>query len=168
MMTAADRPPFYHLPPQGFTLRMMNADDLSQVLAIESEAQLPPWRAQSFLDAIAVEDVLPVVLHHNQIAAYGVLKIAREEAEILNLVVARKWRRRGLGRFLVQHLVHSANVNGAENIFLEVRISNIAAQKLYEQENFMIVGKRKDYYQTENGAREDALLMKWTHEYESR
>ncbi len=167
MTSPAASAPFYLVPPQGFALRMMTINDLPQVLAIENEAQLTPWHKPSFINALAVEDVLPVVLHQDQVVAYGVLKIAREEAEILNLVVAQKWRRRGLGRFLIRHLIHSASVNGAESVFLEVRISNIDAQKLYEQENFTVVGKRKGYYQTESGAREDALLMRWAHKYES-
>ncbi len=165
-MSEAVTEPVYPLPPAGFNMRMMTADDLAQVIAIEREAQLTPWGEQSFLDAIVANDILPVVLHQDQVVAYGVLKMMWEEAEILNLVVAQEWRRHGLGRFLVRHLVRSAGLNGAQKVFLEVRESNTGAQKLYEQEDFSIFGKRIGYYETEDG-REDALLMRWVHNDEA-
>ncbi len=40
--------------------------------------------------------------------------------------------------------------------FLEVRLSNEAARKLYESEKFRILGKRKSYYRNPT---EDAIIM---------
>ncbi|MDR1530377.1 MAG: ribosomal protein S18-alanine N-acetyltransferase [Burkholderiales bacterium] len=151
----------YASPPSGFQMRMMQGEDLPQILAIEKEAHFTAWSEQAFLDAISVEDILPVVLSHEKIVAYGVLKILWQEADLLNLAVASEWRRHGLGRFLVRHLLHSAYKNGAFRVFLEVRQSNIVAQHLYRQEKFTVVGVRKDYYATADGGSEDALLMQW-------
>jgi ribosomal-protein-alanine N-acetyltransferase len=46
---------------------------------------------------------------------------------------------------------------GAENAFLEVRVSNQAAIVLYERIGFQQVGLRKQYYPDGDG-REDALV----------
>jgi ribosomal-protein-alanine N-acetyltransferase len=45
---------------------------------------------------------------------------------------------------------------GARNATLEVRLSNVAARRLYERFGFRPVGVRPRYY-TDNG--EDALIM---------
>ena len=47
---------------------------------------------------------------------------------------------------------------GAQFFFLEVRASNQAAIRLYEQQGFNEMGRRRNYYPAVNG-REDAILM---------
>jgi ribosomal-protein-alanine N-acetyltransferase len=47
-------------------------------------------------------------------------------------------------------------------VFLEVRPSNTAAVALYESLGFNEIGMRPGYYKTENGEREDALMMAYT------
>jgi len=47
----------------------------------------------------------------------------------------------------------------AQSIFLEVRISNYHAMRLYDSCGFVEVGQRRDYYPAANGKREDALMM---------
>ncbi|MCD0152611.1 GNAT family N-acetyltransferase, partial [Streptococcus agalactiae] len=42
-------------------------------------------------------------------------------------------------------------------VFLEVRYSNIVAQKLYERCGFVVLGKRKNYY---HDPIEDAIVMR--------
>jgi ribosomal-protein-alanine N-acetyltransferase len=44
-------------------------------------------------------------------------------------------------------------------LWLEVRLSNLPAQKLYDRLGFNLVTQRKNYYPAENNKREDALIM---------
>jgi len=60
-------------------------------------------------------------------------------------------------RLLVECL-NLAEKKECYKITLEVRLSNIAAQRLYEKFNFVKDGYRKDYYSAENATREDAIL----------
>ena len=147
--------------PPGFALRPMAESDLPQVLTIEREAHFTPWGEQAFRDAMATGDVLPTVLADKEITGYGVLKILWREAELLNLSVAKPWRRRGVGRFLVAAALQSAERYGAKEVFLEVRDSNAGAQALYRQMGFEVVGLRKAYYACPEGKREDAWVMRW-------
>ena len=64
----------------------------------------------------------------------------------------------GLGRKLLDFLLKDTREQQAEVMFLEVRVSNIRAIELYEQNGFAEVGQRKGYYPAEGG-REDAIVM---------
>ena len=48
---------------------------------------------------------------------------------------------------------------GAEWLWLEVRISNVRAQQIYERHGYRRVGERKAYYPDDHGKREDAVVM---------
>jgi len=71
-------------------------------------------------------------------------------------------RREGIGRALLRLFVEDAGNFHVEQVFLEVRTSNIAAIRLYESEGFAPVARRVDYYPgaTADGSREDAIVMR--------
>jgi ribosomal-protein-alanine N-acetyltransferase len=78
------------------------------------------------------------------------------EAEILDLAVARKYRRAGHGKFLLANFLRLAIQHRVNKIFLEVRESNSAAIALYRQFGFSISGRRPNYYRDPI---ESALLL---------
>ncbi|MGH8246154.1 MAG: ribosomal protein S18-alanine N-acetyltransferase, partial [Gammaproteobacteria bacterium] len=73
-------------------------------------------------------------------------RLAADEMEILNLVVAPEWRRRGLGRRLVAEALGRGRARGAEKCWLEVRASNRAALDFYRALGFREQSRRRDYY----------------------
>jgi [ribosomal protein S18]-alanine N-acetyltransferase len=48
---------------------------------------------------------------------------------------------------------------GAQWLWLEVRVSNVRAQGIYEVHGFRRVGERRNYYPATAGRREDAIVM---------
>jgi [ribosomal protein S18]-alanine N-acetyltransferase len=95
------------------------------------------------------------------VIAYGVLLYAPGEVQLLNLTVAPEGRRLGIGRALLLRFLADARSRGAEQCFLEVRVSNAAAIALYAKEGFVAVARRTGYYPTQGaGPREDALVMR--------
>ncbi len=70
----------------------------------------------------------------------GVMVVA-DAAEILTVGVVPSARRQGLGRRLLSALVDEAVRRGAREAFLEVRVDNEAARKLYANEGFAEVGR---------------------------
>jgi ribosomal-protein-alanine N-acetyltransferase len=64
------------------------------------------------------------------------------EREIMNLAVAPSHRRLGIASILIRSVLDRKG-----NYFLEVRESNLAAQRLYQKFGFVPVGTRKGYYQ---------------------
>src|SRR5512136_435946 len=112
--------------------RPLGEADLAYVAALEAQIHAAPWTLANFRDALAAGYSARVGERECRIVAYGVLMLAPGEAQILNLSVVPDARRAGLGRALLRQFVDDAWRLCAEQVFLEVRASNVAAISLYE------------------------------------
>ncbi len=139
-------------------LRAMSEEDLPAVLAIEEAAYEFPWTLAIFRDCLRVGYLCHVYEGPNGVIGHGVLSVAAGECHVLNVCIHPDYRRRGLGRGLVEFLLDTARVKGAHVALLEVRPSNIAAYRLYTGLGFDEIGIRKNYYPAAKG-REDAILL---------
>jgi ribosomal-protein-alanine N-acetyltransferase len=90
------------------------------------------------------------------LVGYGGFWLMVDEAHISTIATHPDWRRRGIGELLMVAMIEAAVEAGAERITLEVRVSNVGAQRLYRKYGFEVTGVRKKYY-SDNG--EDALIM---------
>jgi ribosomal-protein-alanine acetyltransferase len=98
------------------------------------------------------------------LAGYGGLRAAPSLAEIgdiQTLATVADHRKKGLGRTLLRALLEEARRRGAHDVFLEVRADNPGAQSLYESEGFLVIDRRRGYYQPEGV---DALVMRRRHQ----
>jgi [ribosomal protein S18]-alanine N-acetyltransferase len=147
------------LPP---LWRPLCIDDLPCVAALEAQIHVAPWTIGNFRDALAAGYPARVGERDGAIVAYGVLMHSPGEAQILNLSVVADARREGLGRALLRHFLGDARDIGVEQVFLEVRASNVAAIGLYGSEGFAPVARRVDYYpgRATGDPREDAIVMR--------
>ncbi len=115
-----------------------------------------PWSANALRLLIGEGAVGFVCTDGDAVVAYGGMLIAVDEGQITNVAVHPDCRRRGFGRELVQALIDEANRLQLVQIALEVRASNAAAIRLYEQLGFAPAGVRKRFYRNPS---EDALVM---------
>ncbi|MDH7499395.1 MAG: ribosomal protein S18-alanine N-acetyltransferase, partial [candidate division NC10 bacterium] len=92
----------------------------------------------------------------HRVVGYVCLWVVRGEMQIANLAVHPSWRRKGIGRALLSYALGLGRRRQAKKVFLEVRVSNVAAQGLYRSFGFEVVGLRKGYYRLPP---EDALIM---------
>jgi ribosomal-protein-alanine N-acetyltransferase len=138
--------------------RPLREADLARVVEIEVATFSDPWTRSSFRETLAREEVIGLALDDPQgrLIGYGIGVLAADEGEILNLAIDTTARRQGLGRRLVDALVERMRKGGAEQVFLEVRRSNLAAIGLYRSAGFSVLGERRGYYRQ---PREDALTM---------
>lgn len=81
------------------------------------------------------------------------------EWELENLVISPAARRQGLGKRLLEALLHAARETNSNSVFLEARESNTPARALYEQAGFEQAGRRAFYYTNPS---EDAILYRQT------
>ena len=146
------------LKQRGNHFRPMTEDDLSAVMDIERRAYQFPWTSGILRDCLRVGYCCWLLEHDGDIQAYGVMSVATGEAHILNLCVRPESRRRGFGRKILVWLIDIARRHGADTVLLEVRPSNLAAIRLYEQLGFHEVGQRQHYYPADRG-RENALIL---------
>jgi ribosomal-protein-alanine N-acetyltransferase len=143
------------------TIDLMKKEDVDQVLAIEQASFSMPWSRNLFLSEFRspLVSTLLVALAEGPtrtVAGYIVFWLVADEMHILNLAVAPAYRRHGMARQLVLAAIKRAYFKGARRVFLEVRASNAAAQKLYSALGFTGTSVRKEYY---DSPVEDAVIM---------
>jgi ribosomal-protein-alanine N-acetyltransferase len=136
----------------------MTVPDLPQVQAIERASFTTPWPAQAYRSEIETNRLASylVARAEGQVVGYGGVWLMVDEAHITTFAVHPDWRRRRIGERLLQALLRVASRRGAREATLEVRLSNLAARRLYEKYGFRPVGLRPRYYTDDN---EDALIM---------
>jgi ribosomal-protein-alanine N-acetyltransferase len=135
--------------------RAMESEDLDEVMIIERCSFQSPWSRESFLNDIKRDNAITTVaIIRNHVAAYLVAWRVEDEVHIGNLAVHPDNRRQGLGTALIAGL---ASLHPPARVaWLEVRVSNKAAQNLYRKLGFREISIRKNYYQIE---KEDAIIM---------
>ena len=139
-------------------IRTMNYSDLKQVIVIEKKAYPHPWTPGIFRDCLRVGYTSWVMTLDKTVIGYGVVMLSPGEAHVLNICIDPEYQAKGLGRYLLHHLIKQSNRTDVDMILLEVRRSNVNAQRLYLSEGFHELGVRKAYYPTEDG-REDAMIL---------
>ena len=137
----------------------MHPSHLDEVMAIERRGYPFPWTRGIFEDCLRVGYSCWLATDTvGRGLGYGVMTMAVGEAHLLNLCVDPSRQRQGLAGHLLDHLVDIARHADTEQLFLEVRGSNLAALALYAAYGFVQVGVRPGYYPAEQG-REDARVL---------
>lgn len=144
------------------TLRAMTHDDLEAVLVLERAGHSQPWSPGHFRDSLAAGHFMPTLWQGEALCGYLVAMPGVEEAHLLTLTVDARCRGQGLGQTLMQAMHHWAQAQGAQQLWLEVRQSNLAAQALYARMGYEEVALRKNYYRLPEGGHEHALIMRKT------
>ena len=138
----------------------MGAAQLDAVMAIEVSAYAFPWSRGNFVDSLAAGYPASVLQGADgAMLGYFVAMNGVAEMHLLNITVAPDVQGRGHARFLIDALIALARVNGARELWLEVRAGNVRARGIYERLGFAEVGVRKGYYPAPLGRREDAVVM---------
>ena len=106
------------------------------------------WSRESFLEAVDEKGALTLVFEKGgNVHGFLIGRLVGDQAEVLNLAVARALRRKNIGTVLLDAALIEFASQGAESVYLEVRESNASAIAFYEKHGFAKVGRRKDYYQ---------------------
>jgi [ribosomal protein S18]-alanine N-acetyltransferase len=135
----------------GVIIRRGGARDLAAVTRVQAACpEAAQWRPEDYL----AWD-LTVAVCDDQVAGFAVSRsLAGAESEILNLAVDPPFRRRGIGRGLVEEI----SLRSPSPIYLEVRESNASARKFYEALGFQVVALRTKYY---DAPVENGIVMKF-------
>lgn len=138
----------------------MDETHLEAVLEIERRVFPDPWSAASFRNEIADRRVavnrVAVDYAQGVVVGYFVSWFVEDEAHLGNLAVSPDHQQRGIGQLLLDGLLDEARRRRTRLVSLEVRESNVAAQRLYLRNGFRPVAIRRRYYPDN---REDAIVM---------
>lgn len=138
-------------------LRHFQNRDLAEVWQVASESlrerydptiftQLVPFWPEGLL---VIEDMGRVVAF-----VFGVMS-GVQQARVLMLAVDRNYRGAGLGTLLTQEFFRECAKKGLRQVSLEVRASNVGAQRFYQRLGFFTVRRVPRYYS--DG--EDGILL---------
>ena len=130
---------------------------LDAVLDVEQRAYSHPWTRGNFTDAMASGYQAQLLMAGDRLLGYFVAMLGVDEVHLLNITVAPEYQRQGWARVLLDALALWSRGRGAQWLWLEVRVSNLRAQQIYETHGYRRVGERKRYYPAAGGQR-DAWL----------
>lgn len=135
----------------------LSDDWLDQVVSLDRLCYPNPWSRELFRREFEKSVSYAFGLScGKELIAHCFNHLIQDEFHILNLAVLDRFRASGLGKKLLGFCLGEAILHGASYATLEVRASNIAAQRLYLGFGFRSVGMRRKYY---NDNQEDALVF---------
>jgi [ribosomal protein S18]-alanine N-acetyltransferase len=135
--------------------------DVDAMLALEQRAYSHPWTHGNFVDSVVGGHWIWLGHEASELRAYWLAMPVLDELHLLNLAVDPARWGQGLGRQALLHLREQARQQQIREVWLEVRVSNVRAQRLYQRDGFLTVGRRREYYPggPQGKGREDAYLM---------
>ncbi|MDQ3972454.1 MAG: ribosomal protein S18-alanine N-acetyltransferase [Thermoproteota archaeon] len=150
-----------------YTIRHCGPSDLPSVVEINI-ASLPEHYSDYFFESILKE--LPesfIVAETNQkVVGYIMCKIEFgfsnfrklgfvKKGHVVSVAVLPEHRGKGIGRLLMLEAINGLAFRKSDEIYLEVRVSNDLAVRMYQSLGFLIKSRLRSYYR--DG--EDAYLM---------
>ena len=132
-------------------IRELQEEDIEPLSRIESESFSMPWSPQDFRDLLTRDYCIYLVA-----LADGEVAGCCREGNIDNVVVAERFRNRGIAAAMLGELIRLGEEAGVTAFTLEVRVSKTAAIHLYEKFGFVSEGIRPHFYEKPT---EDASIM---------
>ena len=139
-------------------IRIATIDDAHAIYEIEQQSFSVPWSLESVFAELegAANKLYMVICEEDHIVGYAGAWLVYDEGHITNIAILPSARGKGYGSKLTKQLIDECFSRGMHEIFLEVRISNLAALTMYRNLGFSVKGIRKDYYSEPT---EDAYIM---------
>lgn len=132
---------------------------LDAVLQVEQQAYAHPWSLANFVDTLKSGYEAQMLMADDTLLGYFVAMKGVDEVHLLNITVTPAYLGQGWAHVMLDALAIWARGQSAEWLWLEVRVGNLRAIKVYEAQGYRRVGQRKNYYPSGHGQREDAVVM---------
>lgn len=134
----------------------MQDEDIEEALLTEQSHNIHILSKNILKEDIKNKNYNYLVAKNNdgKIIGYIGISYVLDSADIISIVVHKEYTQKGIATLLLQEIFEFAKENNIQKIMLEVRRSNIPAQKLYEKHGFKQIAIRNNYYDNT----EDALI----------
>lgn len=144
---------------KGYRIRNATSNDIDKVIEVNMvalpehyprsffEELLENWGKSFFVAESPQEDIVGYVMCRVEIKPGFFKKLLVRSGHIVSLAVLENHRRRGLGYALMAYAMRSLHEDyNCGETYLEVRVSNTPAIKLYEKLGYKIAKIEKAYY----------------------
>src|SRR5262245_5621430 len=140
-------------------IRWMIRRDMPEVLAIETDSFEFPWCENDFLRCLRQRNCIGMVAEHeNRVVGFMIYELHKTRLHILNFAVGPVFRRLGTGSQMIDKLVNKLSQQRRQEIVLEVRETNLAAQLFFQTQGFRAVKVLRNHYADSS---EDAYVMQY-------
>lgn len=141
---------------ENITIHKMQEVHVEDVYKISKDSFPMPWSKEELIKEVYRNQSCNLVaLKDNKVIGFVQSWFFIDEADIINIAVNKKFRNNKIGHKLLIAVLENLKKSNIDTVFLEVRISNHQAEKLYKSVGFKILYIRENYYM--DG--EDAYLM---------
>lgn len=138
-------------------IRWMIGRDMPEVLDIENHASESPWSEDDFSTALRQLNIIGTVAEYDyQVVGFVVYELHKSRLQLINVAVHQDLQRQGIGRQIVEHIKNKPAVARRSLVMLDVRETNLTAQRFFRAMGFKAVSILRDFYRDTT---EDAYLM---------
>ena len=146
-------------------VRKMLPSDMEAVMGIENSVFVAPYTEKQMLYELNENPVahLYCAVVDNEVVGFVDFSITFNSAYISQIGVKEAFRRKGIGNLLIGQILKDceSQEDPVEFLTLEVRESNVNAQKFYKKHKFQAVTTKKGYYS--NGENAVAMVRSLIH-----
>ncbi|NOZ33248.1 MAG: GNAT family N-acetyltransferase [Alphaproteobacteria bacterium] len=148
--------------PKGLHIEPARPTDAVPLADLHKASFFRGWSADEFATFMQDKNVSCLVASNprHQLAGLALTRHTGDEAELLSIAVARRWRSKGVGKALMEAVLADLAFTPAKRLVLEVDRDNKSALALYESLAFSRVGTRPGYYAGADGQRATALVLR--------
>ncbi|MDD6302380.1 MAG: ribosomal protein S18-alanine N-acetyltransferase [Bacillales bacterium] len=128
--------------------RLANELDIDSLADLESKNFHSPWTKEQFLYEIKENEFSKTIVVYEGECLIGYINywIIFDNGQINKICVKEDYRRKKIASYLLEKASEDFKKNECYVITLEVRVSNISAQKLYEKFGFKTILTKEGYY----------------------
>ncbi len=140
-------------------IRRIKEEDLAAINEIHSKRFAQDFDFENYIEGHPFNYGI-VRVHDDNVVGYLVAQTIFESSDLFYVAVHPDFLRLGHGQQLMDQYFKDCRMGEVINLSLEVRVSNVAAIKMYEKYGYVAVTTRKNYY----ADGEDAVLMVQTNQ----
>lgn len=136
-------------------IRKMQSEDILNITNIEKNVFSAPWNEETFTTVLEKYSSF-VLLCNSELIGYLIIIVQDYLAYIANFAIKKSYQKQGFGTYFLSFAILEAKKLQCSILYLDVRISNKNAIKLYKKVGFSTFNRTQNFYKN---PLEDALQM---------
>ena len=129
------------------TVKIAGVDFVDDICLLDGQYEYERYSRNTIMSFLQSQTCRTyVAILDDELVGYITYAVVDDECELIKVVVEQGRRGCGIGLLLIGKTLDCLKNEGVEKVFLEVRINNLPAIKLYEKLGFKNINIRQKYY----------------------